>query len=488
MNEHKLDPYPERLSADQGVRSSAGVTSSHRARLIRSTNTGLSAPFAASSSFEGDGLSSTVDSSAASGTVGLGASRLKASEQRKCAQSIGGAGARRAPLVINRKTLRQGSQDQLDKRESGRVFADRVKAVHKRFNPGTRWATCGNPMASRVGVGRAVNGRVSASGIETCGSSASCVSCGVKVRAQRCQEIETGVKAHLASGGTAIFYTVTIPHTVSDSLEDAWKILTDSWSRVVCGGSWRRFKDKYCMNGFIKAVELTIGSKGPHIHIHCILLFDLETGAYEKEWLEIAKFLHHQWKQSVLRTSGRVISDNAGVDIRACRDERGLGEYVSKIGAEMALTSSKEGKQGNRTPWQVVHDFIETGDKQDLAVWLEWCRVSKGRQLMVWSKGLKQALGVIDESDEAIAGKDDPTRQVEGFVCSKTWFRLGQRIDGVRARFMHIWEQDGPIVAGNYLAKVMPDQFGLSMTSEGLPFIRALKKQTPTSSKPVSVS
>jgi len=456
------------------------VTSASRDRL---TDLALDRP---SASFSDNADSSAVDASLLCGVKGMGRRRApgKGGERSVALPEL--AGDRRSPLVsiANKKAtqLKQRS----DKRETMRVFAEQVRAVHKRFNEDSRWASCGNPMASRVGIGRSENSRVSASGIETCGSAASCIRCRSKIASQRCTEIETGLRNYLKRDSTTVLFTTfTLPHYASDSIDDVWAYLKNAWTALINTRSWRGFKKRYKLDGFIKVIEPTIGANGHHLHIHCLFLFNIETDeAYQGDWLNVAKYLHDNWKRGVLKSCGRTISGQAGVDIRAVRDEAAMGEYLSKVAFEVTDRAfAKKGKSGNRTPWEIVRDFLDTGDSQDLAIWLDWCRASKGRRLISWSRYLKKELGVTEETDEAIAGKEDETRVIEGYVCFKTWYRLGQRVDGARARFMHVWEQDGPIHAGNYLSKIMPDQFGLSISDEGLPYIRVIKKQTPTSPK-----
>lgn len=69
----------------------------------------------------------------------------------------------------------------------------------------------------------------------------------------------------------------------------------------------------------------------------------------------------------------------------------------------MARADLKQGRAGGRTPFEVLDDFRWTGDTDDLIVWREYERATKGRQAITWSKGLRQLLTAADRTDEEIA-------------------------------------------------------------------------------------
>lgn len=85
-----------------------------------------------------------------------------------------------------------------------------------------RIGTCGERRGETAGLRVVANGdgRVSWTGIETCGSVWSCLACAAKIRAARAEEIDFLAKAHLAAGGYCTFLTFTIRHVATDNLKD----------------------------------------------------------------------------------------------------------------------------------------------------------------------------------------------------------------------------------------------------------------------------
>lgn len=72
----------------------------------------------------------------------------------------------------------------------------------------------------------------------------------------------------------------------------------------------------------------------------------------------------------------------------------------------MALEATQGGGK-NRTPFQITGDFFETGDADDLGIWHEWEKGSKGRRALTWSKGLREwAELAAEKSDEEVAAED----------------------------------------------------------------------------------
>jgi hypothetical protein len=64
------------------------------------------------------------------------------------------------------------------------------------------------------------------------------------------------------------------------------------------------------------------------------------------------------------------------------------------VGNEMARADLKQGRAGARAPVEVLDDFRWTGGTDDLLVWREYERATKGRQAITWSKALHQLLAV----------------------------------------------------------------------------------------------
>jgi hypothetical protein len=81
-----------------------------------------------------------------------------------------------------------------------------------------------------------------------------------------------------------------------------------------------------------------------------------------------------------------------------------VGDYVAKWGIAAELTKPKKGRGAHLTPFQLLGLVVDTGDVAPLTLFREFAEVFKGRRQLVWSRGLREVLGVgVEKSDEEIA-------------------------------------------------------------------------------------
>jgi hypothetical protein len=73
----------------------------------------------------------------------------------------------------------------------------------------------------------------------------------------------------------------------------------------------------------------------------------------------------------------------------------------------------------------VLDDFWWTGDSDDLIVWREYERATKGRQAITWSKGLRQLLAVTERTDEEISAEEVGGEDL-AVIHSDGWRRITQ--------------------------------------------------------------
>jgi hypothetical protein len=174
------------------------------------------------------------------------------------------------------------------------------------------------------------------------------------------------------------------------------------------GKHWRTLRELLGSDAYVRATEVTYGENGWHVHIHLLLLFD---GPVSTDTVKaMADQLYKLWSRG-LACAGFTASRRHGVDVRRCSGaEQGLERiagYFEKMTFEAAGGRFKSGRKGGRTPFEVLADGLATGLADDLELWLEWERSSKGRRQLVWSRGLKAKAGIEDRSDEEIAAESD---------------------------------------------------------------------------------
>jgi hypothetical protein len=133
---------------------------------------------------------------------------------------------------------------------------------------------------------------------------------------------------------------------------------------------------------------------------------------------------------SILDMNGRSASDDIGVQLS---DRRGdVARYIAKFGHEpkpnrwtveheLIKSPSKLGKSEHRTPTQLLRDYMR-GDRGAGNLWREYSLAFKGKRQLVWSRGLRRALGLDKEkSDEELAKATDEPSVLLGQISLAQW-------------------------------------------------------------------
>lgn len=274
-----------------------------------------------------------------------------------------------------------------------------------------------------VGV-RVSDGHAGFAGLVSCGSVWVCPVCSSKIMARRSLEIGAGVASAAAEGLPVAFCTLTMRHTKGDRLGKLWGGLSKGWSRSTSGVKWKRDREAFGVEGYVRVVEVTHGRNGWHVHVHA-LIFAHGIGApggldalMEPMW--------DRWSAGVqsvgLRAPLPVGSEwhVIGGDLSGTK----LGDYLAKgagaagaLGAELTQTQSKiaRGVHSTSSHWSLLNDGPVNGEVGALKLWWEWEKASKGKRQIAWSQGLRDRLGLVldEKSDEDVAkeeiGSEDDT-------------------------------------------------------------------------------
>lgn len=288
----------------------------------------------------------------------------------------------------------------------------RLRSVLWNESSQKRIQTCGRRRITdgKVGIYR-TDDRAHFGNVQACGSVHACPVCAPKIRQRRAAEIDKAVRAHLDAGFVALFLTLTLPHDFGDELEHLLKSVANSFRKVVGGRGYVADKLDYSISGTIRSSETTFGKAGAHPHLHVILFVDRQLSDGEVRTLHARLF--SRWTAGVESIGYRAPL------IGLCPIERvttrGIAQYVQKfvetddthrrLGMEMTRHDLKAARRQGRTPFQVLRDFADTGDCDDLALWREWERASRGTQSLTWSKGLKARYSVGEKTDEELAAE-----------------------------------------------------------------------------------
>lgn len=243
-------------------------------------------------------------------------------------------------------------------------------------------------------------------GLAVCGSHL-CPVCGPRVANQRTDEIRA-VLDHvgLSPDIWPVMVTLTVAHKNGDKLAGLSQGIKSALRR------WkqhRRYKAaRPQIVGTVAAFEATHGRNGWHPHHHVILLV---RGPSLRSAMRVIASLRDAWTVS-LEAEG-LSCGRAG--FKATRADKAM-RYLAKWDAasEAGQSHKKEGKQGGRSPAQLLRDAY-AGDRRAAALWSEWAAAMKGRSLLRFSPGLRAWAGLSSVSDEQAAEPkpEDAERLIE---------------------------------------------------------------------------
>lgn len=344
-------------------------------------------------------------------------------------------------------TVLDKAQEKNALRVSRRADRYRAREILWRESSLDRQKTCGHhAVQDTVQIRRAADGSGAGfSGVATCGSVWACPVCSEKINAERqsylTQALENwlargGVGARYAApkkgaegpvlrtsgtGGALVFGTLTVRHHRGQSLARLWDAISGAFNATTSGagvewnGSRRRNgyegdKVRFGIRGIVRVVEVKHGANGWHPHIHFIMFLDRALSDVERQQLNDR--MYARWVNALAK-DGLTASREHGIDLRpvfsaALADYFAKAQYTHVTGTagaayEVTGSQSKQQGKGGRTPFQILRDIVAQGDADDLDLWHEYERASKGRRQLTWSHGLKNLLDMEPEkTDEEI--------------------------------------------------------------------------------------
>lgn len=266
------------------------------------------------------------------------------------------------------------------------------------------------------------SGRVRYSGLQTCKSIWHCPVCAARISEGRRQELSAALlDAHITnSDGSVIplcaaLITYTFQHNRSMSCADSVKGILASYRRLKSGKGYQELKSEYGFVGSVRSLEITWGEKnGWHPHIHELMLFNRVLSPSMLHGLK--KSLKLRW-QGVLAKEYLTASYTHGVDLRTSHSspQGAVLEYIAKFG--------REPKEQKADGWTITHELVKSGSKRSGGdghysmlelleaygngdvpagrLWREQAVTMKGRNQLVWSRGLRDLLGVGQEKSDA---------------------------------------------------------------------------------------
>ncbi|NMO90607.1 hypothetical protein [Actinomycetospora sp. TBRC 11914] len=356
------------------------------------------------------------------------------------------------------------------------------RAQLRRISKLKRIKYCGHTMTPDGGVTLGVienpDGTRSAAygGLKTCGSVWCCPVCAAKIATRRADDLATVMRAVDDLGGSAFLLTLTMRHDRGDRLgltseqrarrnrleerladlqvaeangwdvdehqaeadaieldsikaqEGCWDVLSYAWQRVTSGSSWQEDCERFGgLLGWARAVEVTDGENGWHVHLHVLMCFREQVSA-ELARAALGPRLFGRWSRALER-KGFAASVEHGWDMRRAQiGDGGLADYFTKMAHEVTGGHRKEGRaRGGRTPMQLLADAVDTYEESALSRWWEWEAASDGRRQLTWSTGrrdLRALAGLGREATDKEISEEDHEADTRLGLAADDWAHL----------------------------------------------------------------
>ncbi len=299
-------------------------------------------------------------------------------------------------------------------------------------------------------------------GLVTCGSM-TCPCCASKIGAHRAGEIGDTLRRHrddhwrseLRIGGGAMLITLTLRHSLGMALVFLLSVLRYGWSRVTSGAAYQQDMVRSGIVGWISSLEITWGrAAGFHPHLHVLVLTDTPVSIEHARDLGERWFL--RWERALGRKGVQSIMDSGGLDVRLCDlsdlSTGALGDYLSKVGREVAGSVAKEGRNGSFSTFGLLREVIGTYEAGAFTAWEELERTVNGKRVrfLTWSKGASEirarAGHAAEVSDDDIAATDHGGDDLIA-IDPEDWPRLRVMLEV----FFGVGERDGIAAAGDWL-------------------------------------
>ena len=270
----------------------------------------------------------------------------------------------------------------------------------------------------------------------TCNRVWVCPVCAQKITSRRRDEISEVLSAARVLGWTPVMVTYTVRHHLCDSLATLLDGLLAATRDFKSGREYQSIKEEYGIVGGIRSLEATYGENGWHPHCHEILFLAPKDTFGEVMPLTstqiegFSKWMKTRWQATVKR-QGLDASFEHGLDIREA--DADIAEYVAKYGHEpkearftasddLARAPVKRGHRDGLTPFQLLERYGREEDKQAGALFVEYASCFNSRNQLVYSRGLRAALGLeLEKADDEITDEAAEAAEAASLLPSAWW-------------------------------------------------------------------
>lgn len=264
-------------------------------------------------------------------------------------------------------------------------------------------------------------------GLQTCALPWLCAVCAPKIAERRAAEIQSAMTVCKAQGGQILMPTFTVPHGRQDSLSDTLDLIKQALRTMASWTPYRQLQARLGVVGRIVATEVTHGeANGWHPHFHELWFFE---GA-GVDLVKLEAQLFSMWRKACLKFGLGAPSRKHGVVVQ---DGSRAAQYVSKmsdkewtLADELAKASSKTGRKGSRSPWQLLDCILDTDatpqhQKRAEALFREYAEATKGRRQLSWSPGLKKRYAIAELDDAELCAQQEEDSVLVAQIPLEAW-------------------------------------------------------------------
>jgi hypothetical protein len=264
-------------------------------------------------------------------------------------------------------------------------------------------------------------------GLQTCSLPWLCAVCAPKIAERRSGEIEGAMTVCKAQGGQVLMPTFTVPHGRKDPLVETLDLIKKALRSMAMSRRYKQLQDRLGVQGRIIATEITHGeANGWHPHFHELWFFEragVDLVALESE-------LFTMWRAACVKFGLGEPSRKHGVVVQ---DGSRAAHYVSKMGDkewtladEISKASSKNGRKGSRSAWQLLDCMIDpeatpAHQKRAEALFREYAEATKGTQQLRWTPGLKKRYAIVEMNDEELCAQVEEDSILIALIPLDAW-------------------------------------------------------------------
>lgn len=232
-----------------------------------------------------------------------------------------------------------------------------------------------------------------------------CAVCSQRISDHRTKEIKKALEVAHERGLTVALGTFTLRHHRKQPLALLLFELKEAKRKFKSGWAYQQLKNDYGLVGVISSTEVTHGNAGWHPHQHDLFLFS------QGELSIMESVIRDLWLAALTKLDTSAIRE---IGFKLTRNTEEIGNYVTKLSTQFNRTwgfaeeigkaniKRTRGQSGN-TPNDLLMKIMLHDDKQARRLWLEFASTLKGRNHIVWSRGLKALLGLgKDKTDGEI--------------------------------------------------------------------------------------